>query len=54
MSGGFCPITNLDIPGTPEKTLTRLADHNQVIPGNDQNTSPTNQKTTGSKLGRTS
>ena len=27
---------------------------NQVIPGNDQNTSPTNQKTAGSKLERTS
>ena len=26
----------------------------QVIPGNDQNTSPTNQKTAGSKLERTS
>ena len=25
----------------------------QVIPGNDQNTSPTNQKTAGSKLERT-
>ena len=25
-----------------------------VIPGNDQNTSPTNQKTAGSKLERTS
>ena len=27
---------------------------NQVIPGNDQNTSPTNQKTDGSKLERAS
>ena len=27
---------------------------NQVIPGNDQNTSPTNQGATGSKLDRTS
>ena len=26
----------------------------QVVPGNDQNTSPTNQKTAGSKLERTS
>ena len=26
----------------------------QVIPGNDQNTSPTNQRTIGSKLQRTS
>ena len=26
----------------------------QVIPGNDQNASPTNQKTAGSKLARTS
>ena len=26
----------------------------QVIPGNDQNTSPTNQETTGSMLERTS
>ena len=26
----------------------------QVIPGNDQNASPTNQKTAGSKLDRTS
>ena len=26
----------------------------QAIPGNDQNASPTNQKTTGSKLNRTS
>ena len=28
--------------------------HYQTIPGNDQNASPTNQKTTGSKLDRTS
>ena len=27
---------------------------NQAIPGNDQNASPTNQKTAGSKLDRTS
>ena len=27
---------------------------NQAVPGNDQNASPTNQKTAGSKLDRTS
>ena len=31
-----------------------LAIHIQAIPGNDQNASPTNQKTAGSKLERTS
>ena len=31
-----------------------MADSFQVIPGNDQNTSPINQKTAGSKVERTS
>ena len=37
-----------------QKLMNHAAAYNQVIPGNDQNTSPTNQKTAGSKLERTS
>ena len=47
-------LINLSGSGQNPKNSIVCIVSNQAIPGNDQNASPTNQKTAGSKLDRTS